>query len=196
MQPTPTRWPTLNFVTSAPTLVTRPTISMPPTNGYWHLKPISAHSFLPMLMSGWQMPAISNSMPTSLCPTARRVIVCASCPPSALCKAKHFVSWAAAILGPLVSAVNLGVDWEMRESFMKLRTRGRFRYEREALNRKRVIDIQPIELLPLIGCRFPICNTFLCFRSFLTSAKEQQTRRYRSCKEGCRVKSSEKNDYN
>ena len=33
MQPTPTRWPTVKRVTSAPTAVTRPMISWPGTTG-------------------------------------------------------------------------------------------------------------------------------------------------------------------
>ena len=61
MQPTPTRSPTLNRFTSAPTRVTLPTISWPGTMGKMELP----HSSRAWWMSEWQMPQNSMSMATS-----------------------------------------------------------------------------------------------------------------------------------
>ncbi len=52
MQPTPARSPGLNFVTWAPTALTRPTISWPGTMG----KMDPPHSSRTWWRSEWQMP--------------------------------------------------------------------------------------------------------------------------------------------
>ena len=71
MQPTPARSPTAKPVTSAPTALTRPTISWPGTIG----NSAPPHSSLAWWMSLWQMPLNRMSIWTSRGPTARRSIV-------------------------------------------------------------------------------------------------------------------------
>lgn len=70
-QPTPTRSPTLNLVTCAPTAVTTPAISCPGTKGYCG----RPHSALTVWMSEWQIPAKAMSKATSCGPGSRRVMV-------------------------------------------------------------------------------------------------------------------------
>ena len=70
MQPTPTRSPGANAVTSEPTSATMPAISWPGIAGYG----ISPHSPRAKWMSEWQMPQNLMSMRTSLGPIGRRSI--------------------------------------------------------------------------------------------------------------------------
>ncbi len=69
MQPTPTRSPSRNFVTSLPARRTRPTISWPGTIGNNDERP---HSSRAWWMSVWQMPQKRISMATSRGRGARR----------------------------------------------------------------------------------------------------------------------------
>ena len=71
MQPTPTRSPTANLVTSEPTSATTPAISWPGTIG----KMPSPQPSRTWWMSEWQMPANLMSIRTSCSPTARRSMV-------------------------------------------------------------------------------------------------------------------------
>src|SRR5262245_57145670 len=68
MQPTPTRSPTLTFVTCGPSSRARPTISWPGTIGNTELP----HSPRAWWMSEWQTPQNRISIRTSLGPGARR----------------------------------------------------------------------------------------------------------------------------
>src|SRR4051794_20986065 len=70
MQPTPTRSPTLYFVTEEPTAETMPAISCPGTIG----KMAVPHSSRTWWMSLWQMPANLTSIWTSSSRSARRSI--------------------------------------------------------------------------------------------------------------------------
>src|SRR5512139_144149 len=69
-QPTPARSPTLNFVTCAPTAVTRPTISWPGTEGY----NVFFHSLRAVCRSEWQTPQCRIWSWTSAGPGSRREI--------------------------------------------------------------------------------------------------------------------------
>src|SRR3569833_776314 len=71
MQPTPTRSPTLNFVTPGPTATTLPTISWPGTHGYF----VPDHSPRTVCRSEWQPPQYSMAILTSLGPGSRRSMV-------------------------------------------------------------------------------------------------------------------------
>ena len=71
MQPTPTRSPTFQPVTSSPTAETTPAISWPTVSG----KLASPHSLRMVWMSLWQIPAALMSMTTSSARGSRRSIV-------------------------------------------------------------------------------------------------------------------------
>src|SRR5271169_2443950 len=74
MQPTAARSPCLNFLTAEPTIVTRPTISCPGTQGYTvGITPL--HSLRTWCRSEWQMPQNRISICTSFSVGSRRGIV-------------------------------------------------------------------------------------------------------------------------
>ena len=74
MQPTAATSPGLNFVTAEPTLVTRPMISWPGTQGYTvGMTPL--HSLRTWWRSEWQIPQKRISICTSCSVGSRRAIV-------------------------------------------------------------------------------------------------------------------------
>src|SRR4030095_41456 len=73
-QPTAARSPDLNFLTAEPTLVTRPTISCPGTQGYTVGKTLF-HSSRTVWRSEWQIPQKRMSSCTSRSVGSRRGIV-------------------------------------------------------------------------------------------------------------------------
>src|SRR5262249_23913143 len=103
-------WPSWNFLTSLPILVTRPTISWPGTHGYT-VGITSFHSLSAWCKSEWHTPQYKISSCTSPGRGARRLIVCAANRPVGLGAANAFAGnvvgevRAASLMGCLLKAV-------------------------------------------------------------------------------------------